>query len=76
VRTSAEAVPVHARLYNLTDGVPVAGSDITSTVITQTRVRSDQFTLVSGAKEYAIQFGGERGGKFICNGGNLIVEAS
>jgi hypothetical protein len=76
VKTSASAVPVYARLYNMTDGVPVSGSQISSTATTSTRVRSDQFTLISGAKEYAIQYGGERGGVFVCYGGDLIVEAS
>jgi hypothetical protein len=76
IKTSAVTVPVYAQVYNVTDGVVIAGSEITSTSTTPTRLRSGQFTLASGAKQYRVQFGGQPGGVYTCYGADLIVEAS
>ena len=53
---------VYAQLYNLTDGVVIAGSEIIHDTDTPTRVRSGALTLPSAAKEYAFQFKTDTGG--------------
>ena len=62
--TSNVIFPVRARLYNLTNTVAVAGSDAVSSALhldTSAWVRSGLFSLVSGIKEYQVQYGGETG---------------
>ena len=44
----------YARLFNITDNVPVAGSEISTSNIVWTLVKSGSITL-SGAKEYKVQ---------------------
>ena len=47
---------VLARLYNLTDGTPVIGSDLSTSSLSFVRLRSGVLTLTDG-KEYVAQKG-------------------
>jgi len=42
----------YAELYNETDGASIAGSEVTVTGTSRTRVRSSAINLVAGSKEY------------------------
>jgi hypothetical protein len=64
--TSAAAVPVQARLYDLSSGLPISGSDVSTTSTSEIEVLSDEFSLPSGQRQYRIEFGGEAGGVFKC----------
>lgn len=75
ILTSAAETPVKARLFNVTDGVAVPGSEVTSTSTTYEVVRSSTFDLLAlygaGQKEYRLEFGGNTGGIFECHGGDI-----
>ena len=74
--TSSAAVPVKARLFNITDGLVVSGSEATTTATSYTVVRSSSFSLSSGLKKYRIEYGGQQGGIFFCHGGDVKPEGS
>lgn len=81
--TSSALVPVKAYLYNVTDGVKVAGSDITGTSTVFEILRSGTFNLptggapnVAGLKKYRLEFGGQTGGIFHFHGGKIDAESS
>ena len=50
-----------ALLFNVTDGVVVAGSSVSTSETTETLLRSGSFTLASGEKDYRIELGGTVG---------------
>lgn len=60
--TSSAAKSARARLYNITDAVVVAGSEIATLATTPTRISSGPITLPAGVKEYKVQFGGAQKG--------------
>ncbi|HEY8741648.1 MAG TPA: hypothetical protein VIU62_01000 [Chloroflexota bacterium] len=67
----------YARLYNVTDGAPVAGSAISTSATAATRVRSGAITLASGSKVYRAEFGGNGGtGVFTCYGADIIADVT
>lgn len=74
--TSAVPVPINAYLYNVTDGVKVADSDITGTATAYEILRSSTFSLPSGLKKYRLMYGGESGGVFYFHGGKVLAESS
>jgi hypothetical protein len=57
----ANAGTVYARAFNKTDGLDVAGSQVSTMASVKTRVRSGSITLVDG-KEYVSQFAHSVGG--------------
>lgn len=58
LKTSDAAAPAHARLYNVTDGAAVAGSELMTNSLVGTRLRSGALTL-SASKEYKVQLSAE-----------------
>lgn len=56
MRTSNASFPAKARLFNITDATDVAGSTISTTSLTNARVRSSAITLNASAKEYRVEF--------------------
>ena len=75
LQSSTPAVTAKAYLYNITDGSIVAGSEVTTTSVTATRLRSAAITL-SGAKEYRAEFGGDAGGIYNCYAADVIVDSN
>ncbi len=69
--TNSAVVPVRARLFNVTDGLFVAGSAITGTATAYEVLRSGTFSLSSGLKKYRLEFGGEVGGTYFFQGGDV-----
>ncbi len=57
LETSNAAIDARARLWNITDGVEVSGSRISTKETTPTRVRSGPLTIPAGDKEYRSEFG-------------------
>lgn len=74
--TSSALVEVRARVFNVTDGVVVSGSEVTTTETSYVVVRSSSFSLTSGLRKYRIEFGGEQGGIYSCHGGDVKPEGS
>jgi hypothetical protein len=81
--TAAAGTPVNARLYNVTDGIVVAGSEIVGTATASEVLRSGTFYLpngtspnVSGRKTYRLEVGGLVGGMFSFHGGKVLAESS
>ena len=74
--TSSASVAVKARLFNITDGLVVSGSEVTTTETSYTVVRSSSFSLSSGLRKYRIAYGGQQGGVFSCHGGDVKPEGS
>jgi hypothetical protein len=81
--TAAAGTPVNARLYNITDGIVVAGSEISGTATAYEILRSGTFYLpngtspnISGRKTYRLEVGGLSGGAFYFHGGKVIAESS
>ena len=74
--TSSALVEVKGRVFNITDGVVVSGSEVTTTETSYTVVRSGSFSLSPGLKKYRIEFGGQQGGVFSCHGGDVKPEGS
>ena len=70
--TSSASVAARARLFNITDGIEVPGSEATTTSTTYDVVRSSTFSLPSGLKKYRIEFGGQQGGVFSFHGGDVL----
>jgi len=64
--TSAAVIPARARLYDLSSGLPISGSDVSTTSTSEIEVLSDEFSLPSGQRQYRVEFGGEAGGVFKC----------
>jgi len=64
--TTSVSASVVARLYNVTDGAIVAGSEVSSTNTELAELISSSFSLPSGEKSYRIEFGGDPGGSFEC----------
>lgn len=56
LQTNDVNAPAHARIFNITDNVPVLGSDIQAVSTVPIRVRSGALIL-SGEKEYKVQLG-------------------
>ena len=75
IKTQDPAHTAKARLYNITDGIVVSGSEITTTSTTTQRLRSGALTLPSGAKEYRTEFGGDGGGIYTCHAADVIVDS-
>jgi len=75
LKTSNAVFPCFARLYNVTDSVPVDGSEINNPTTSTDRIRSEAITLLTD-KEYKIQFGGMVGvgTTFTCVGAQLIID--
>jgi hypothetical protein len=73
--TSAAEAPVKARLFSITDGMVVPGSEISTTSTSYVVVRSGTFDLLalygSGQKTYRLEFGGQTGGTFRFHGGDV-----
>lgn len=73
--TSAAVTPIKARLFNITDGVAVPGSEATSSSTSYEVVRSSSFDLLAlygtGQKKYRLEFGGRTGGVFRFHGGDV-----
>jgi len=68
------AMTGEAQLYNVTDGVPVAGSTVSTTSTTHKRVRSGTITLVNG-KEYTVRFRNTTSGKTTyLRGAKIIIQ--
>ena len=74
--TSSAAVEVKGRVFNITDGVVVDGSEVTTTETSYNVVRSGSFSLSPGLRKYRIEFGGQQGGVFSCHGGDVKPEGS
>lgn len=74
--TSIASFDYQARLYNVTDGAPVSGSEISSVATTLTRLRSGSFALPSGAKTYEVQYGGVVGGVYTTEDAVLIGDVA
>jgi hypothetical protein len=68
-----DAGTARARLWNITDGIPVPGSEVTATETTFTRKRSAALTLPAAAKEYQAQLGNDEGNTTTGDGAGLIV---
>jgi len=67
--------PVRARLFNITDNVPIPGSTVQTTSSTAVRLRSvDLASVLSGAKEYKGQIGLKRGQTGDMGPARLVVE--
>lgn len=75
IRTQDPAKTAKARLYNITDGAVVAGSEVTTTSTTVVRLRSSALSLPSGAKEYRAEFGGDGSGIYTCYGADVKVDS-
>jgi len=75
IKTSSPVKVARARLYNVTDGIAVVGSEVTTTSTTAQRLRSTALTLASGAKEYRTEFGGVAGGLYTCYAADVIVDS-
>lgn len=74
--TSSASVPVKARLFNVSDGVVVAGSEAQTTETGYDVVRSGTFSLPSGLKKYRLEYGGQQGGVFSFHGGDVLPESA
>lgn len=74
--TSNASFPYKARLYNKTNSVAIAGSEISSATLTPVRLRSAGFSLSAGLKEYEIQYGGSAGADYTTIDAVLILEVT
>lgn len=70
------AATAYARLYNITDAAPVAGSEVSTANTDPTRVRTmAPITLPAGDKEYRAEKGGIAGdGDVTCYAADVIVD--
>lgn len=75
LKASTPAVTAKVYLYNVTDGLIVPGSEVSTTSITPVRVRSGAITL-SGVKDYRVEFGGDIGGLYNCYSADVLVGSS
>jgi len=64
--TSAEAEPVYARLYNVTDSAGEKGSLVNTDSESPVEVLSSALSLPSGEKTYRVDVGGVAGGTYYC----------
>ena len=76
LKTSNASFASFARLFNITDGTQVAGSQIQSTSTTGERKRGSAITLVASDKEYKIQRGGLPGATYRCHTARVVVQIS
>lgn len=77
IETSDAGKSVYARLYNITDGAPVAGSQVeTAQTSGGDRKRSGPITLPAADKEYRAQRGGVSGGTYYCYGADVIWDTT
>ncbi len=72
--TSSGASAAYARLFNVTDNIAVAASEVSSTDTTSERVRSNSLTIVTGDKVYKCQRGGVTGATFKCFKADVIAQ--
>lgn len=75
MKTDNATLVARAKLVNVTDGVDVAGSDITTSATTATRVRSPAFGL-TGDKVYRVDFGGLGGATYSIYSSAMIADWS
>lgn len=75
LQTSNVAVPAFARIYSVTVGNEVDGSEISTTGTTPTRVRSAAITLTD-SQTYKVQFGGQSGSQITMHGAVVVVETN
>ncbi len=61
------------RLHNFTDGLDIAGSEVTTTNTAPTQLESGALTLTAGTKSYRAFFGGEAGGLYRCHMARIKV---
>ena len=66
LRTKDAGTPARALLFNLTDGIEVSGSQLSTTETALTEVIGPSFSLPSGNKLYRVEAGGLQGGEFLC----------
>lgn len=72
LRTVDAGTLARARFYNVTDGVVVTDSELTTTSEELTEVTSpSSFSLASGDKQYRVEVGGLQGGEFHCEDARL-----
>lgn len=65
-----------ARLYNVSDAAPVAGSDLATSVFGGTRLRSPALTLPSEPKVYRVEYGGTSGSVYVIFSAAVRVESA
>lgn len=73
--TSDAGEAVFARLFNITDAVVVADSEITSTDTSGERVQSSALSLPSADKEYRAERGGQAGATYRCYAAHVKVQS-
>lgn len=72
--TSDAAQPLIARLKNVDDGLPIAGSEVSITSLTSVRTRSGSFSL-TGDHIYEVEYGGLAGFDYTMEDAVLIMNA-
>lgn len=73
--SGSPAYTARTRLYNITDGIVLAGSELSTTSTTPVRLRSGALTLPAGSKEYRGELGGDAGGVYTCYAADVIVDS-
>jgi len=66
----------YARLFNVTDGVVVDGSEVSTTSTTWVRLRVGPLSLPTAAKEYAAEIGAYTGEEASCRAARLVLRQS
>lgn len=76
LRTTDAGTPARARLFNVTDGLEVAGSELNTTETVLTEVVGPGASLPTGSKLYRVEIGGLQGGEFHCEDAIVKVVSS
>lgn len=73
-RTGSSNYPAHARLFNITDDIPVSGSDIENSTTILDLIRTAGAVALTTAKKYCVQWGIAKGGTLYKGGSRLALK--